>query len=101
MKLTTEFKPIKDWAIERNLLIAMNSDRQFIKLLEEVGELSHGILKNNIDEIKDAIGDCVVVLTIIAEMNGMSIEDCINSAYNEIKDRKGKMINGTFVKETK
>jgi NTP pyrophosphatase (non-canonical NTP hydrolase) len=100
MNLTNEFMPIVEWAKERNLL-SSSSDRQFIKLQEEVGELASGLLKNNHDEIKDAIGDCVVVLTILSEINGIAIEDCINSAYNEIKDRKGKMINGTFVKEIK
>ena len=51
-------------------------------------------------EIKDAIGDMVVVLTNLASLCGLVIEDCIDSAYNEIENRKGKMINGTFVKET-
>lgn len=100
MKLTTEFISIIEWARERNLLNAQNSDRQFIKLQEEIGELAFGLLKNNSDEIKDAIGDCVVVLTILAYVNGLTIEECINSAYDEIKNRKGKMINGTFVKES-
>ena len=50
--------------------------------------------------IKDAIGDCVVVLTIMAALEGMTIEECINSAYNEIKSRTGEMKNGVFVKST-
>lgn len=100
MKLTNEFQSIINWADERNLLKADNSDRQFIKLQEEIGELAYGLLKNNKEEIKDAIGDCVVVLTILSYVNGMTIEECINSAYDEIKNRKGKMINGTFVKES-
>jgi len=56
-------------------------------------------LKNNQVELVDAIGDCVVVLTNLAAINGLKIEDCIQSAYTEIKNRKGKMQNGTFVKE--
>ena len=66
---------------------------------EEIGELAIGLIKKDSDEICDAIGDCVVVLTILAEMNGVPIEHCINGAYDEIKNRKGKMVNGTFVKE--
>ena len=63
-----------------------------------MGELSKGILENNKDEIKDAIGDIIVVLTNLATLNNLKVEECINTAYKEIKDRKGKMVNGTFVK---
>ena len=99
MKLKHEFEPIIDWAIEKGITKNATAETQFIKLQEEIGELAIGILKKNKDEIQDAIGDCVVVLTILAHMNGMTIEHCINSAYEIIKDRKGKMINGTFVKQ--
>lgn len=99
MKLQKEFKSIVDWANERGIMDRATMESQFIKLQEEVGELAVGILKRNPDDISDAIGDCVIVLTILAEMNGNSIENCINEAYNVIKERKGKMINGTFVKE--
>lgn len=99
MKLKHEFEPIIDWAIEKGITKKATTETQFIKLQEEVGELAIGILKKNKDEIQDAIGDCVVVLTILAHMNEMTIENCINGAYDEIKNRKGKMINGTFVKE--
>ena len=100
MNLKSEFELIVQWAIERELFTKATAEHQFIKLQEEIGELAIGMLKKNTDEIKDAIGDCVVVLTILAEMNGTPIEQCINSAYDEIKNRKGKMINGTFVKES-
>ena len=66
--------------------------------MEEAGELAQAILKEDINEIEDAIGDIVVVLTNLAHLQSMKIEDCIESAYNEIKNRKGKMQNGTFVK---
>ena len=66
--------------------------------MEEAGELAQAILKEDINEIEDAIGDIVVVLTNLAHLQAMKIEDCIESAYNEIKNRKGKMQNGTFVK---
>lgn len=90
---------IREWATARNLILGSNSQAQMVKLMEEVGELAHGIAKNKPDEIQDAIGDCFVVLTILAAQNGMMIEDCIESAYNQIKNRKGKNIDGVFVRE--
>jgi NTP pyrophosphatase (non-canonical NTP hydrolase) len=90
--------PIRDWAVRRELIEQGNPETQFVKLLEEVGELSQSILKKNRMEFSDAIGDIVIVLTNLAAMQGMNIEDCINLAYNEIKDRTGSMKNGTFVK---
>ena len=68
--------------------------------MEEAGELAEALLKNDKYEIKDAIGDMVVVLTNLAVLEGMQIESCIESAYQEIANRKGKMENGTFVKQT-
>jgi NTP pyrophosphatase (non-canonical NTP hydrolase) len=94
------FKKIRDWAKERGLYEKGDPKTQCLKLQEEVGELSKGILKNNDSEIIDAIGDCVVVLTNLAHLCGFTIEDCIESAYNEIQNRKGKMENGTFVKNS-
>ena len=69
-----------------------------VKLQEEAGELAKALLQDDHEEIVDAIGDIVVVLTNLAHLEGVKIETCIASAYNEIKNRKGKMINGTFVK---
>ena len=68
--------------------------------MEEAGELAKALLNNDKAEIVDAIGDITVVLTNLAELEGLKIEDCIDTAYNVIARRKGKMINGTFVKET-
>ena len=68
--------------------------------MEEAGELAQSLLKKEAPAIQDAIGDMVVVLTNLAYLEGMAIEDCISSAYKEISNRKGKMINGTFVKQT-
>lgn len=90
---------IRDWADHRNLINGSDYKSQFLKLIEEVGELANALAKDNRLEIKDAIGDIVVVLTIIAEQKNLFIEDCIDAAYEEIKDRKGRMINGVFVKE--
>jgi len=98
MNLTNEFEPIREWAKDKGIFQKGDSKTQTIKLFEEAGELSKAILKNDEPEIIDAIGDCVVVLTNLAELRGLKIEDCINSAYQIISKRKGKMSNGTFVK---
>ena len=92
-------KRIEQWAIDRKLHTA-NPDKQFQKLAEEFGELAEGLAKNRPDEVKDAIGDMYVVMTILSMQLGFNIDDCIQIAYDEIKDRKGKMINGVFVKES-
>ena len=93
------FDLIRQWAEERGLYDHGDPFTQYIKLSEEFGELAKGLLKSDEDEIVDAIGDMVVVLTNLAHQCGTSIEDCIESAYNVISKRTGKMINGTFVKD--
>jgi NTP pyrophosphatase (non-canonical NTP hydrolase) len=90
---------IRQWANERGIYRNGDCKTQFIKLQEESGELARAILKNNRTELIDAIGDMVVVLTNLAALEGLKIEDCITSAYDVIKSRQGKMVNGTFVKE--
>lgn len=95
------FEKIVVWAKDRNLIDGSSPQAQMLKMTEEVGELASSIARRENDKAEDAIGDCVVVLTILAAQLGMNIEDCINSAYNEIKDRKGKMVNNVFVRENK
>ena len=92
------FDLIRTWADERGLYDKGDTKTQYCKLMEEAGELGRAILKEDDSEFVDAIGDMVVVLTNLAHLGGVSIEHCIESAYNEIKNRKGKMKNGTFVK---
>ena len=99
MNLTNEFNSIREWAEERGIPSKGTPEKQFTKLGEEAGELAKALLKKDMPEIIDGIGDCVVVLTNLATLCGVKIEDCINSAYSEIKNRKGKMENGTFVKQ--
>ena len=96
--MPTHFDLIRDWADERGLYENGDPKTQALKLVEEVGETCRAILKEDGEQIVDGIGDCVVVLTNLAELVGHPIEDCIEAAYNEIKDRKGKMANGTYVK---
>ena len=93
------FDCIRIWANERGLYDKGDVKTQYIKLMEETGEIGRAILKNDTEQIIDGIGDAVVVLTNLAELNGVSIEDCIQEAYNVIAKRTGKMINGTFVKD--
>lgn len=95
----TVFDLIRSWADSRGIYKTGDAKTQFIKLQEESGELARAILKNDKPELIDAIGDMVVVLTNLAALEGLKIEDCVTSAYNVIKSRKGKMQNGTFVKE--
>lgn len=92
------FNDIRNWADQRNIIDGASPQSQFVKLIEELGELANGINKHRIDEVIDGIGDAVVVLTILAVQHDVDIEDCIEHAWNEIKDRKGRMINGTFIK---
>lgn len=90
---------IRKWAEERNLIKGATRHAQMLKLMEEMGELANGIARGNEQLVKDSIGDCFVVLTILAAQSDLIIEECIAQAYDEIKDRKGRMIDGIFVKE--
>ena len=96
----TVYDDIRAWAKAKGIYNSGDYRTQYIKLMEEAGELAQAILKNDETEVIDAIGDMVVVLTNLAKLRGHNIEDCITSAYGVIKDRQGKMINGTFVKQT-
>jgi NTP pyrophosphatase (non-canonical NTP hydrolase) len=98
-KPEVNFDLIRDWAEQRGLYDGGNTHTQYVKLQEEAGELAKALLIKDEPEIIDAIGDMVVVLTNLAHLSGTSIEHCIQSAYEVISKRKGKMINGTFVKD--
>ena len=95
----TVFDSIRDWADKRGIYDSGDTKTQFVKLMEEIGELGQAILKDDEAEFIDAIGDSVVVLTNLAKLGGYNIERCIESAYNEISARSGSMVNGTFVKD--
>jgi NTP pyrophosphatase (non-canonical NTP hydrolase) len=92
------YDSIREWADAKGIYKSGDSKTQYIKLMEESGELAEALLKNDETEVIDAIGDMVVVLTNLAKLRGHNIEDCVTSAYNVIKNRKGNMVNGTFVK---
>ena len=91
---------IRQWATDRGIYKSGDSKTQYTKLCEESGELARAILKKDRAELIDAIGDMVVVLTNLAALEGLKLEECVVSAYDVIKSRQGKMENGTFVKQT-
>jgi len=95
----SQFDLIREWADERGLYEHGDPKTQALKLVEEVGEIARAVLKDDIDEVIDGIGDAVVVLTNLAELHDVSIEECIASAYGVISKRTGKMVNGTFKKD--
>lgn len=90
---------IEEWARERGLDTAEPA-KQMLKLGEEFGELCQSLAKGRSEQVEDSMGDMYVVLTILSLQLGLDIEDCVLKAYTEIKDRKGKMIDGIFVKES-
>jgi NTP pyrophosphatase (non-canonical NTP hydrolase) len=94
-----DFDLIRMWARQRGLYDEGDTKTQTLKLMEEAGEICRAVLKDDHDQVVDGIGDCVVVLTNLAELQGVSIEQCIKAAYNEICNRTGKMVNGTFKKD--
>jgi len=92
-------KKVKEWAKDRGILDKATPLKQAVKTQEEVTELINAIIDNNREEIVDAIGDILVTIIIQAKMQNLEVENCLMSAYNVISKRKGKMINGMFVKE--
>ena len=98
-RAVAHFDLIRAWAEERGLYSGGDTKTQTLKLMEEAGEICRAVLKVDKQATMDGIGDCVVVLTNLAELAGTSIEECIDLAYNEIKNRTGKMSNGTFKKD--
>ena len=90
---------IKQWAADRNLIEGSTPIKQMDKLDEEVMELYDGLTRSETDDIKDAIGDIQVVLCVMCCQLGLDIDECREIAWEQIKDRKGKMVDGVFVKE--
>ena len=92
-------KQVETWSVDKNLHNG-NSDRQTLKFYEEAGEIAAALSRGQMDALKDGIGDTVVTLIILAQQQGWTLEECLQYAYDEIKNRKGKTINGTFVKDS-
>jgi NTP pyrophosphatase (non-canonical NTP hydrolase) len=105
-KMNKLIEQVKQWHHDRNLIDWSTDLAQFSKLMEEVLELHEALIHDKLfvstienTEAKDAIGDIMVVLINIAERNGLTLEQCLEHAYNDIQHRKGKMVDGVFVKE--
>jgi NTP pyrophosphatase (non-canonical NTP hydrolase) len=92
------FNKIRTWSNDNGLFESGDAKTQTVKLTEEVGELARALLRNKENDVKDAIGDIVIVLTNLAYMRRLLIEDCIEDAYYEIKDREGQIVDGNFIK---
>lgn len=98
MNLNQIESSIYGWANEKDLLKKENSLAQFAKVVEEVGEVGRALLKKDEKELIDGIGDVFVTLVILAEQNGLTLNQCAIAAWDEIKNRKGKTVDGTFIK---
>ena len=88
---------IGQWHKDRNLIDGSTDKDQYMKLIQEAGELSDSLCKGK--DISDDIGDILDVLINIMVRNNLTINECLSVAYSDIKDRKGKMIDGVFIKE--
>ena len=94
-----EFKQIRDWATDKGIFTSGDPKTQYVKLQEEAGELAKAILNNDEPEIIDGLGDVLVVLINLSHLCGYKLEGCLATAYDVIKKRKGKMVDGTFIKD--
>jgi len=90
---------IIQWGTDKGILPDPDPWKQFVKTAEEVSELADGIANREVDEVRDAIGDIVVTLVMQCRAWDLTLEECVQAAYDEIKNRKGKMVDGLFVKE--
>lgn len=90
---------VLDWADKRNILFPENAKNQLLKSFSEMGELADALLKNDREKIIDGIGDTLVTLIILANSQQTDLLQCLEYSYNQIKERKGQTINGTFIKE--
>lgn len=101
MNIQTQIDLVREWGTSKGIIGSQGTgteEAQTMKLIEEVEELVEANFKNDHDEKIDAIGDCTVVLILLAEIVGVSFEDCLESAYQVISKRAGSMVDGTFVK---
>jgi len=90
---------VTQWAHDRNLIEGTTSDKQFVKLIEEAGEVAECIAKDMPNLLMAEIGDMLVVLNNICVQNDTTLNECFEMAWNKIKYRRGKMIDGYYVKE--
>ena len=93
------FAHVVQWAIAKGLDNQNNRNAQALKVMEEVGETMAALARGKKEAIKDGIGDSIVTLIILAMQCGFTATECLDAAYNEIKNRKGKTVDGVFIKE--
>ena len=91
---------VTNWAQEKDLMKSWNASRQMLKVTEEVGELAGSIAKSKEEDTIDALGDTFVTLIILAGQLGIDPTYALNHAYNVIKNRTGKTVDGVFVKNS-
>ncbi len=96
--MNKQIKKVEEWFIERNINNA-DPSKQMLKLIEEVGELSAGLVRDDRHATLDGIGDSLVVLIGLCMQLDTTPLECLQIAYDEIKDRQGSVKNGIFVKE--
>lgn len=97
MEMKELVKAVQEWSINKGLHQA-DPAKQFLKTSEEFGEIAAAMARGQRDELQDAIGDTTVTLIILAQQHGMEFSECLETAYNVIAKRTGKMIDGVFVK---
>lgn len=95
----TRENDVINWAVERGLTVPENAKSQLLKTLEELGEVSRALLKDKQEDFVDGVGDVLVTLIILCKIKGVNLEQCLEQAWNEIKNRKGRTVDGTFIKE--
>ena len=93
------FAHVEQWAIAKGLDNQNNRNAQALKVMEEVGETMAALARGKKEAIKDGIGDSIVTLIILAMQCGFTATECLDAAYNEVKNRKGKTVDGVFIKE--
>lgn len=90
---------VECWAHERGILDSATAESQFLKTVSEIGELSDALAKGTEEEVIDALGDVLVTLILVAKLRGLALTPCLDHAYGIISKRRGRMVNGVFVKD--
>ena len=98
LEIGRRLRDMVTWHHNRNLIEGSDDKTQFAKLVQEVGELSDSICKGK--DIKDDVGDIIVVLANLCARNRVSFLSCLEQAWSDIKDREGIMYEGVFIKST-
>ena len=100
MTVKSVFVGIRLWAAGKNLITGSTWQKQFGKLQEEVNEAKEAMELKDLAKVKDELGDCGVVLTVLAAQHGLNFEDCLEAALSKISKRTGQVIDGVFVKDS-